>query len=93
MEVAASPRLADYLTLEIMVASISKVGKSRGRPKVGALPITMRLPPDLVAALDAWIEAQPVPRPQRTEAIRLALRDFLTERGVLAPGHEGEESE
>ncbi len=34
-------------------------------------------------ALAAWIAAQPEPRPSRPEAIRLALKDWLTGLGLL----------
>ncbi len=36
-----------------------------------------------IASLDAWIAAQPEPRPSRPEAIRLALKDWLTGLGLL----------
>ena len=40
------------------------------------------LPPD-VSALDAFIADQPEPKPSRPEAMRLALRDWLTGLGYL----------
>jgi hypothetical protein len=40
------------------------------------------MPPD-VAGLDAYIAAQPDPKPSRPEAIRLALRDWLVGHGYL----------
>ena len=54
-----------------------------GRPRVDATPITVRVLPADVAAIDAWISAQPEPRPSRPEAIRLALKDWLTGLGLL----------
>jgi len=58
--------------------SIDDVRKrGRGRPKVGAEPITVRIPPDQLAALDAWIERQDEPRPTRPEAIRRLLETIL----------------
>src|SRR3954466_12962576 len=52
--------------------------RGRGRPKTGIGPnIGLRLYPELEAALDAWIAAQPEPRPSRPEAIRRILRTFL----------------
>jgi len=57
--------------------SISNVRKGPGRPSVGATPITVRIPPDQLAALDRWIEAQDEPRPSRPEAIRQILADNL----------------
>jgi len=38
---------------------------------------------DDVPQLDAWIAAQPEPRPSRPEAIRVALKDWLTGLGLL----------
>jgi Arc/MetJ-type ribon-helix-helix transcriptional regulator len=35
------------------------------------------MPPELEAKLDAWIEAQPEPRPSRSEAIRRLLERAL----------------
>ncbi|RZF65864.1 ribbon-helix-helix protein, CopG family [Sphingomonas populi] len=44
--------------------------KSRGRPATGkGAPITVRLQPDLLATVDAWIAAQPGGL-SRPEAIR-----------------------
>jgi Arc/MetJ-type ribon-helix-helix transcriptional regulator len=51
------------------MASISNVRKSRGRPPVGATPITVRLPPEQLARLDGWISAGET-KPTRPEAIR-----------------------
>jgi hypothetical protein len=36
-------------------------------------------------ALDAWFDNQPEPKPERAEAVRLALRDRLTGLGLLRP--------
>lgn len=49
----------------------------RGRPRVNAEPVTVRIPPDRLAALNAWIARQPEPRPSRPEAIRR-----LVEKGL-----------
>lgn len=56
--------------------SISDVKKPRGRPPVGSTAITVRLTPDQLAALDAYIEKQK-DSPGRPEAIRR-----LVERGL-----------
>src|SRR3954463_5198428 len=54
-----------------MGTSISGSGKrSRGRPRVDAASIHLRLPPDQLAALDKFIAKHPEPRPSRPEAIR-----------------------
>ncbi|PZO73959.1 MAG: hypothetical protein DI632_13990 [Sphingomonas hengshuiensis] len=51
--------------------SNNDVTKSRGRPATGkGQPVTVRLKPNQLAALDRWIEAQPEPRPTRPEALR-----------------------
>lgn len=39
--------------------------------------IGVRLQPDQLAALDAWIDAQPEPKPSRPEAVRRLLADKL----------------
>jgi hypothetical protein len=54
---------------------------SRGRPsEKAAPPMALRLYPDIIAALDEWIEEQPDPKPNRPEAIRELLRIAL---GIL----------
>ncbi len=66
------------------MTSIADSGKKRGRPTTGiGSAIGLRLYPELDAALDAWIATQPEPRPSRPEAIRLALKDWLTGLGLL----------
>ena len=43
----------------------------RGRPATGTgEPVQVRIQPDLMISLDAWIAAQPQPKPSRPEAIR-----------------------
>jgi hypothetical protein len=51
----------------------------RGRPKGKVRPptVALRLPLDAVEAVDAWIAAQPEPRPSRPEAIRRLLAEAL----------------
>ena len=46
--------------------------KSRGRPRVGSRNLILALPPDVLAALDAWIAAQPQPM-SRQDAIRAMI--------------------
>jgi len=48
--------------------------KVRGRPRIDATQINLRLPPDQLAALDAWIVRQPDPEPTRPEAIRRLMQ-------------------
>jgi cytochrome c553 len=62
----------------IIIMSINGSIKKRGRPSTGAgQGINVRLQPDQLAALDAWIEAQATPKPTRPEAIRQLLKDRL----------------
>ena len=46
--------------------------KLRGRPRTGATKIMLALPPAELAALDAWIAAQPQPM-SRQDAIRAMI--------------------
>jgi hypothetical protein len=39
--------------------------------------LNFRSPPELTAKLDAWIAAQPEPRPSRSETIRRLLEKAL----------------
>ena len=61
-----------------MVSSITDTRKSRGRPRVNATQLAVRVPPDDLAKLDAWIAAQPEPRPSRPEALRRLASEALT---------------
>jgi hypothetical protein len=55
--------------------------KSRGRPRVDAVLVGVRIPPDMLAALDKFVERQiGIGRP---EAIRLILKDWLSANGML----------
>ncbi|MFK5597935.1 hypothetical protein ACFZ8E_13095 [Methylobacterium sp. HMF5984] len=74
-----------FLTLSIQLGlSMSEIAKPKvGRPRVDAIPITVRAPPALVTPLDAWIADQPEPKPSRPEAIRHALTDWLTGQGYV----------
>jgi len=50
--------------------SISKTGKNKGgRPRVNAVPVMVRLPPEKLEKVDNWREGQEG-RPGRPEAIR-----------------------
>ncbi|MCJ2070657.1 hypothetical protein MKK75_17980 [Methylobacterium sp. J-030] len=58
--------------------------KRRGpKPTGQGVPIQVRLQPDSLLPLDAWIAAQPDPKPSRPEAIRHALTDWLTGQGYV----------
>jgi len=60
------------------------LAKKRGRPATGrGQTIGVRIHDATLAPLDAWIGAQPDPKPTRPEAIRIALHDWLTGLGML----------
>jgi metal-responsive CopG/Arc/MetJ family transcriptional regulator len=59
-----------------MTEAIADIGKKRGRPAVGSTGVLVKLPPDQLATLDAWIAAQAQP-PSRPEAIRTLLQHAL----------------
>lgn len=62
-----------------MASSISASTKKRGRPVTTGkgTPVMVRLQPDQLAALDAWIATQPEPKPSRPEAVRRLLAEKL----------------
>ena len=72
-----------------MTQSISNIRKKRGRgrPKIGAIPVLVRLLPDQVARLDKWRKAI-ADSPGRPEAIRRLLEQNLP-GPPRAPGHMG----
>jgi hypothetical protein len=52
--------------------------KKLGRPSIGkGLQFNAMLRPEMAAAIDAWIAAQPPPHPSRTEAIRRLVAEAL----------------
>ena len=54
------------------------ITKKRGRPATGqGVLLGVRLQPDLLAALDAWVDAQQGQKPSRPEAIRIILREAM----------------
>jgi hypothetical protein len=61
-----------------MNAQEKKISKKLGRPATGVgMGVLVRLQPDLLSTLDAWIAMQPDPKPSRPEAIRLLLSEAL----------------
>jgi hypothetical protein len=58
-----------------MIRSIEDIPKKRGRKPAGGrnAGVMVRIPPDQLARLDAWIATLPDPKPTRPEAIRRAL--------------------
>ena len=66
------------------MTSIADSRKKRGRPSTGiGSSVGLRLYPEIDKALDTWIAQQPDPKPSRPEAIRVALKDWLTGLGLL----------
>ncbi len=59
--------------------------RSRGRPKTDATSIHLTLVPETLGALDAYIAAQPDPKPSRPEAIRALMREGLAAAGMRTP--------
>ena len=55
---------------------LQTVKSKGGRPKVNATPVTVRVLPDQLAALDDWRRAQ-TDQPGRPEAIRRLLAERL----------------
>ena len=47
-----------------------------------ATPVTLRIPPNLLRALDAYRKAEP-PEMNRAVALRRIATDFLTRRGFM----------
>ena len=68
-----------------IMPSISDNRKSRGRPKVGATHVGVRLPPAQLARLDAWIATLADPKPTRPEAIRQILAAAILLGGLDPP--------
>lgn len=58
------------------ITSARKKKPGRGRPKIGATPVNVRLAPDLLERLDEW-RAQQRPIPTRPEAIRSMVEATL----------------
>jgi len=60
--------------------------KKLGRPAIGkGLQFNAMLRPEMAAAIDDWIAAQPEPRPSRPEAIRRLLAEALGKPAETAP--------
>ena len=65
-----------------------KKKRGRGRPPVHSTAVMVRIPPEELAALDAWI-AKANPKPSRPVAIRELVRDALGGKQVRLPGRKG----
>ncbi len=64
------------------MVAISDLKRNRGRPRVYATPMTLRIPPNLLRALDAYRKAEP-PEMNRAVALRRIATEFLTRRGFM----------
>lgn len=53
--------------------SIVDVRKPRGRPPIGAVPVTVRVPPALLAQIDQWAAKHGTGRPEAMRAMIEAL--------------------
>jgi hypothetical protein len=53
-----------------LIMLTKSVNKRRGRPAGRDFTVGVRMQPDQLTALDAWIARQPEPQPSRPEAIR-----------------------
>lgn len=62
-----------------MAKAIVDIKKSRGRPATDTTPIMVRVPPDMLEAIDKFTD-EIISRPQ---AVRLILRKWLVENQVL----------
>lgn len=67
-----------------MNASTRDITKAR-KPRAPATgtPVVVRMQPEQLAPLDAWIADQPEPKPSRPEAIREAVSEHLKAKGYL----------
>jgi len=73
---------ACFLCAHIFRMSIVEHIKSkRGRPSVDSEIVRARMERGLLVALDAWIAAQPDPKPSRPEAVRRIVSSVLMPGG------------
>lgn len=64
--------------------SIPDNQKTRGRPATGVTPMQgVRMPTELLAAVEEWRDDQVEPKPSRAEAIRQILSEHLKAKGYL----------
>ncbi len=65
------------------MAKAESVRRNVGRSSAESVNIGVRLAPEQLAALDAWIDAHPGARLSRPEAVRRALAGFLSLHGAV----------
>lgn len=67
-----------------MHTSMADINNSkRGRPLANTTGLMVRVPQDLLAALDRFIAEECAPETSRPEALRLAFRDWAVGHGYL----------
>lgn len=66
------------------MSNVSNVRKI-GRPKIGAVPLSVRVPPDLLADLDRFISEE-CPGTSRPDALRKLASEALIGMGIRKPG-------
>lgn len=76
-----------FCDIVVSMSSQSPISrKKRGPAPTGwGTGVLCRLHDEQLGALDTWIAAQPDPKPSRPEAIRTALKEWLTGLGLLGP--------
>jgi hypothetical protein len=63
------------------ISDIRKAMKKKiGRPKIGSVPVLVKVPPGELADLDAWIATQEDPKPTRPEALRRLASKAIRKR-------------
>lgn len=70
-----------------MIKSTGDITK-KSRPPAPGTPVLVRLQPDMLAALDKFVDRDAIR--SRPEAVRLILLDWLADNGCLAPPSESE---
>jgi hypothetical protein len=66
-----------------MSISDTRKKRGRGRPRIDATPLQVRVPPALLKALDQWMADSRSSYGSRPEAIRAILAEHLGKRGYL----------
>lgn len=71
-----------------MSSSVSNVRKKTGRPPVNAVPLSVRVPPDLLTAIDTFISerADYGESLSRPEAVRRLTAEALQKMGLMKAG-------
>ena len=61
---------------------MSETKNRGGRPRIDAVPVTVRVPPELLAHIDTFAASEP-DTPSRPEALRRIVRDWLVGHGYM----------